>query len=241
MAGTSFFKELLSRHTKRFREEALLIAPDLFPGLSAGQLVLVAVEDSPAGRAVSRDDIPGALDAGALVLRLTEKSFLDPQSSLKLSLLQNLAETFGFAPYADVLLRPVGDDVAAVDFVEVTFKDQFVSRSHMWRFQRAIYGHCLSVDQNLMILSISARVAELTCRKSADAKLSGKPAGRTGAAGWVSRKSGLITPQKPTDTQGPHAPTVDAFCVPLPQLPHHLAHPAEHGDVGVHVQWGHLL
>jgi hypothetical protein len=36
---------------------------------------------------------------------------------------------------------------AEVDFVEFTFKDEFISRADMWRFKNASYGRCAYIGR----------------------------------------------------------------------------------------------
>lgn len=40
----------------------------------------------------------------------------------------------------------------------MTFKDEFISRSDMWRLKQAIYGKCVYLGQTLSTLGIRARV-----------------------------------------------------------------------------------
>lgn len=47
---------------------------------------------------------------------------------------------------------------AAVDFVEVTFKDEFISRADMWRLKRVIGGKAVYLGQTISTLGIRARV-----------------------------------------------------------------------------------
>ncbi len=37
----------------------------------------------------------------------------------------------------------VAPEAVAVDFVEISFKDQYISRADMWRFKMALVGQCV--------------------------------------------------------------------------------------------------
>lgn len=57
----------------------------------------------------------------------------------QVSVLKSLAEMFDLKAFADVVVYgPIEPEDAAVTFVELHFKDQFISRGDMWLFTEAM-------------------------------------------------------------------------------------------------------
>ena len=92
---------------------------------------------------------------------------------MQISLLKPVAEAFGLHAFDEVIVRKVSEakkkDIlmtmgmthalthllilqadpkdAVIDFVEFTFKDNFISRADMWRFKNAIYGKAVYIGK----------------------------------------------------------------------------------------------
>lgn len=52
-----------------------------------------------------------------------------------ISIESNIATLFALRTFADVVIRVVEPATVALDSVEVTFKDQYLGRSEMWRLK----------------------------------------------------------------------------------------------------------
>lgn len=55
-----------------------------------------------------------------------------------ISLEQSIATTFQLRTYSDVFVNKVSYDSVILDSVEVTFKDQYLGRSEMWRLKNSL-------------------------------------------------------------------------------------------------------
>lgn len=72
-----------------------------------------------------------------LLLQVTSAS-LNEELKLKsesISVDYNVAGMFNLKAYSDVIMRVVNPSTVALDSVELTFKDQYMGRSEMWRLK----------------------------------------------------------------------------------------------------------
>jgi hypothetical protein len=51
---------------------------------------------------------------------------------------QSIATAFQLRTYADVCMNIVNPEDVALDSVELTFKDQYLGRSEMWRLKNSL-------------------------------------------------------------------------------------------------------
>lgn len=51
---------------------------------------------------------------------------------------QSIASTFQLRTYNDVFVNIVNPEAVALDSVELTFKDQYLGRSEMWRLKNSL-------------------------------------------------------------------------------------------------------
>lgn len=51
---------------------------------------------------------------------------------------QSIATAFQLRTYADVIMNIVNPEDVALDSVELTFKDQYMGRSEMWRLKNSL-------------------------------------------------------------------------------------------------------
>jgi len=55
-----------------------------------------------------------------------------------LSIEQSIAGLFQLKPYSDVIAKKVTREEVELDSVELTFKDQYLGRSEMWRLKNSL-------------------------------------------------------------------------------------------------------
>lgn len=51
---------------------------------------------------------------------------------------QSIAQSFGLKTYKDVCVNLVNGNDVALDSIELTFKDQYMGRSDMWRLKKSL-------------------------------------------------------------------------------------------------------
>ncbi|EAT34884.1 AAEL012917-PA, partial [Aedes aegypti] len=61
----------------------------------------------------------------------------------------NIALAFNLKPYKDVYMRKVDPSEVALDSVEITFKDQYMGRSEMWRLKTYLTNTCVYLNKKI--------------------------------------------------------------------------------------------
>ena len=77
---------------------------------------------------------------------------ITPTNQLKggrLSLNKHLADTFRLQNRGDVVVRQVDVAETTVDFVQIQFKDQYLSRRDMWMFKESLCNQCAFVKKKV--------------------------------------------------------------------------------------------
>ncbi|KAG0365302.1 hypothetical protein BC939DRAFT_478587 [Gamsiella multidivaricata] len=81
---------------------------------------------------------------------------LDKDTHLKahwqVSLASNIAKAFGLSPRQDVIVQRADPSQYAATYVELTFRDQYVGRSDMWRLRTSLVGSCVYEAKKIIYL-----------------------------------------------------------------------------------------
>ncbi|XP_041453714.1 GATOR complex protein DEPDC5-like [Lytechinus variegatus] len=137
-------------HQKAFSENELLINPKEFPDVKIGDILEIYHPDEENSH-----------------LLLQVKSFKDelqPNSKEIISVEQGVASLFQLRAYKNVKVTKVQSGDVALDLVELVFKDQYISRSDMWRLKNSLVDSCIHMQQKLELSGIRAQVQELWSR-----------------------------------------------------------------------------
>ena len=106
-------------HQKNFSDEDLIINPKDYPGIKIGDVVEIYHPKVEFSR-----------------LLLQVKAFKeDLQGRETISVDNNVATMFQLRTFADVCMNIVNPNDVALDSLELTFKDQYMGRSTMWRLK----------------------------------------------------------------------------------------------------------
>ena len=74
----------------------------------------------------------------------------DSQSRDYVSVESSIAQTFNLKNYGDVYMRIIQDPTSvALDSVEITFKDQYMGRSEMWRLKQFLTNTCVYINKKI--------------------------------------------------------------------------------------------
>lgn len=74
----------------------------------------------------------------------------DSQSRDYVSVESSIALTFNLKNYGDVYMRIIHDPTTvALDSVEITFKDQYMGRSEMWRLKQFLTNTCVYINKKI--------------------------------------------------------------------------------------------
>lgn len=67
-----------------------------------------------------------------------------------MSVESSIALTFNLKNYGDVYMRVIHDPATvALDSVEITFKDQYMGRSEMWRLKQFLTNTCVYINKKI--------------------------------------------------------------------------------------------
>lgn len=94
-----------------------------------------------------------------LIVQVT--SLAPVRGKLQVSLLKELAAQFGLEAFQPVAVTKVDAGSATVDYMEVTFKDQYLSSADIWRVKVALFGKCVYVGKTVECLGIRSQVEGL--------------------------------------------------------------------------------
>lgn len=132
-------------HQQNFSEDELIINPKEFPNENVGDILEIHHPDE---------------DNTRLLLQIKSIS-PDFQQKDTISIEQSVANVFQLRTYWDVEVTKVEPKDVSVDLVELLFKDQFVSRSEMWRFSKELVGSCVYVTKKISRSGVRAQVNEI--------------------------------------------------------------------------------
>ncbi|GBM99482.1 GATOR complex protein DEPDC5 [Araneus ventricosus] len=133
-------------HGKNFSEESLVINSKDYPFLAINDIVEIT----------SNED-----DCSTLLLQVTSFSNEMLQKGC-ISIDQSIANKFQLKQYMEVTVKVIDNlkDVS-LDSVELTFKDQYLARSDMWRLKNHLINTCLYAEKKLDYFGIRCQVLEM--------------------------------------------------------------------------------
>ncbi|KAK7794438.1 hypothetical protein R5R35_003809 [Gryllus longicercus] len=128
-------------HNRGFCAEDLIINSKDFPGIKKGSIVEIYHPDDEFSR---------------LLLQITCLKE-DLQLKETISVEQSIASAFQLRTFADVHVNIVNPENVALDSVELTFKDQYLGRSEMWRLKNNLVNTCVYLNKKIEFCGGSIR------------------------------------------------------------------------------------
>ncbi|KAJ1555271.1 vacuolar membrane-associated protein iml1 [Nowakowskiella sp. JEL0078] len=125
----------------------VVINPACFPSVSLGDLVEVF------HLGATRDD-----EAKRLVVQVLK---LHRYPQLEISVEQSLANLFGLQARKQVVVKKINPNMVAADHLELTFRDQYVGRSEMWKLKTSLIGTSVYQGKKVVTLGIRAVVTNI--------------------------------------------------------------------------------
>ncbi|XP_055688137.1 GATOR complex protein Iml1 isoform X3 [Lutzomyia longipalpis] len=123
----------LHTHQKSNNSADLLLHPKEHPDLKLGDIV----------------EIYHPEDEGCRLLLQVTTFYEEFQGRETISVETNIATTFNLRIYADIVIHRVDPDAVALDSVEITFKDQYMGRSEMWRLKSHLVNTCVYINKKI--------------------------------------------------------------------------------------------
>ncbi|XP_042193229.1 GATOR complex protein DEPDC5 isoform X2 [Callorhinchus milii] len=133
-------------HKKGFggSDYELMVNPKVFPQVKLGDIV----------------EIASLIDEYSPLL-MQVKSLKEDLQKETISVDQTVAQVFRLRAYQDVYVNVVDPKEVSLDLVELTFKDQYIGRSDMWRLKKNLVNTCTYITQKVEFAGIRAQASEL--------------------------------------------------------------------------------
>ncbi|XP_050310253.1 GATOR complex protein Iml1 isoform X3 [Anthonomus grandis grandis] len=136
-------------HHKSFSDDDLVINQKDYPEARKNDIVEI-FHPPPQDEENYEEEFPH------LLLQITGfKDDLVPSRTVSVE--QSVAQAFGLKNYKNVTVRLVDPKDVALDSIEVTFKDQYMGRSEMWRFKNSLVNSCVYINKKLEFCGGSVR------------------------------------------------------------------------------------
>jgi hypothetical protein len=120
-------------HPPSFSSDDLVLSREIFADvIKIGDYIRIV--DPEESKSLNRDDI--SLNQSGLIFKLSNFQ----SGKLEVSLNKQVADPLCIKPYTQVTVEKVDPRQYEVDFVELTFKKQFLQRGNMWKFKKSMYG-----------------------------------------------------------------------------------------------------
>ncbi|XP_011300868.1 DEP domain-containing protein 5 isoform X8 [Fopius arisanus] len=128
-------------HQKNFSDADLIINPKDCPWIKPGDVVEIYHPEDEFSR---------------LLLQVTVIKE-DLQGRETISVENNIATMFQLRTFADVYMNIVNPEDVALDSIELTFKDQYMGRSEMWRLKNSLVNTCVYMNKKIEFCQSSIR------------------------------------------------------------------------------------
>ncbi|TKR64388.1 hypothetical protein L596_024933 [Steinernema carpocapsae] len=151
---------------KRQNEQfPLILSKGLFKeNYMVGDLFLISFE-KPVTRPASPDSSENTVDTTYVLQYEDECALMNRQHSVSIELkVLGKGDTLGRPHFTDVYIRRVTSgevDTVLLQSIELTFKEQYVSRSDMWRYRNCLLDSCIYQNMRMSWHGISMRVSDL--------------------------------------------------------------------------------
>uniref|UniRef100_UPI00358EC276 GATOR1 complex protein DEPDC5 isoform X3 n=1 Tax=Myxine glutinosa TaxID=7769 RepID=UPI00358EC276 len=144
MKTNKLYKLWVTKKGFQGSDEELVVNPKAFPSVKIGDILEIAHTDN---------------EYSPLLLQV--KSLKEDHQKETISVDQSVATVFNLRPYQDVFVSVVDAKEVTLDLVELTFKDQYISRSDMWRLKKSLVNTCAYITQKVEFAGIRTQASEL--------------------------------------------------------------------------------
>ncbi|KAG0241771.1 hypothetical protein B0O80DRAFT_451156 [Mortierella sp. GBAus27b] len=147
----SYATKILWVHTDFYSKRDFLIDPAFFPNVQPNDLFEIY---DPA--------LPKELSKKLIIQWTGVDKDTHLKAPVQVSLASNIAKAFGLSPRQDVIVQRADPSQYAAKYVELTFRDQYVGRSDMWRLRTSLLGTCVYEAKKIVYLGcIRVQVKEI--------------------------------------------------------------------------------
>ncbi|RIB15209.1 hypothetical protein C2G38_2247793 [Gigaspora rosea] len=144
-------------HDGNFSKQDFIMNPDCFPDAKHGQLLEIY-------HSTESSDITKHL---IVKVDAFDKEYIGKEKPiLQISLANHIAQIFNFKPRTNVIVREVDAESVSAEYVEFSFRDQYIGRGDMWRLARSLMGTCVYLGKRIEFAGcIRAQVKKIYVKK----------------------------------------------------------------------------
>lgn len=136
MSNSTISLFTIQTHQSSFSNEDVILSKDLFGEyIQIGDFIRITCIDNAT---VDSNHHQSSImfHNSALILKVTSMQ----NGRVEISINKQVADALNIKPYSRVMIDQVNPRDYEVDFVELTFKRQFLQRGNMWRFRKSMFG-----------------------------------------------------------------------------------------------------
>ncbi|KAF7723038.1 vacuolar membrane-associated protein iml1 [Apophysomyces ossiformis] len=136
-----------------FNHDAV-VNPDYFPNVQDGQVLRIHYPRAASQQ--QQQQLPTTTERESFVVKVTcvDRETLARQQQLQISISKDIAERFNLRFRPEVYVELIDPSAVALDHVELSFKDQYLGRSDMWRLQQSLSGTCVYVEKKILFAGV---------------------------------------------------------------------------------------
>ncbi|KAI9497719.1 hypothetical protein BDB00DRAFT_784640 [Zychaea mexicana] len=128
-----------------FQNQDAVVNPDHFANFRNGQLLRIHFPQQPS-----------STEREPLIVKATvvDREALARQQSLQISISRDIADRLNLRFRIEVYVELIDPPEAALDHVELSFKEQYLGRSDMWRLQQSLNGTCVYAEKKILFAGV---------------------------------------------------------------------------------------
>nr|KAJ3423180.1 vacuolar membrane-associated protein iml1 [Polyrhizophydium stewartii] len=147
-------------HYEDFSRHDVVINQAWLPGLQLGDLLEIRPADQKAAAPSAGGGGRGGGD-GQPASQEARGGSLKDKLILQISIAQHIATLFGLVARANVIVRKIDKDAIKATHVEISFRDQYIGRSDMWRLKMALTGTSVHCGEKVSTLGVRGQVKDI--------------------------------------------------------------------------------
>ncbi|KAI7859494.1 hypothetical protein BDC45DRAFT_216782 [Circinella umbellata] len=144
----------------QFQNQDAVVNPDQFPNFRNGQLLRIHFPQQHSSTAttsassVSSSSPPPPPEPLIVKAAVVDREALARQQSLQISISRDIADRLNLRFRIEVYVELIDPSEAALDHVELSFKEQYLGRSDMWRLQQSLNGTCVYAEKKILFAGV---------------------------------------------------------------------------------------
>ncbi|KAI9272814.1 hypothetical protein BDA99DRAFT_556413 [Phascolomyces articulosus] len=146
----------------QFQNQDAVVNPDHFANFRNGQLLRIhfpqqhhpSSSTTTSTTTTSTTSPPPPPEPLVVKAAVVDREALARQQSLQISISRDIADRLNLRFRIEVYVELIDPSEAALDHVELSFKEQYLGRSDMWRLQQSLNGTCVYAEKKILFAGV---------------------------------------------------------------------------------------